>query len=552
MEQSDVMWSALASAAQEMKGKLGSTEDFDLPSITLERVFQDEAFMGVPASPLQLAITRAAQARPLDGVLPREDCVRYFGCEQPDATTRLLRRVVLICGIRGGKSTLSIAQAITACFTIDLSQVPEHEITRYVIVGPDVDRASDTYQKLLGYMRTSPALMRYIDREPTADTLTIKRPDGRLVEVSVVAASMGGRTVRGVWLLGITLEEAASFGSEATGAVVNAEGILRAAETRLLPGAQAWLITSPFGPMGLVYELYKRHFGKNDTATLVVHAPTRALNPTFPQSRIDEIRKEDPDTAAREYDAAWVDADSAFLESALVDAAIRPSPLMLRGAAKFAAMDPATRGNAWTIAVSDYQLLEESTDANAPRPKKVTIAAVQQWVGSKQKPLSPRAVFGEIANFLHPYGVKRICSDGWSIDALTDHAKVHGLILEQFGEGSTEDLKGTDKYASLKTLVMSRLIELPPDQVMRHDLLSIRKKVTANSVTISLPLTADGRHCDYAPSVALAAHLAVNGKTITFEYDAGGSNAAPHGRSSAYDADDDDDDDRQVGNGGMF
>jgi hypothetical protein len=170
------------------------------------------------------------------------------------------------------------------------------------------------------------------------------------VEIVVVAAHRGGLSVRNRWLVGVVLEEVASFGSEATGAVVNAEAILQAGETRLLPGCQAWLISSPYGPVGLLWELYKSHFGK-PSSTLVIHAPTRALNPGFPQERIDEIAREDPDTAAREYGAEWIDADSAFLSATIVDRAMRREPLVRPGRAMVAAMDPATRGNAWTLAV---------------------------------------------------------------------------------------------------------------------------------------------------------------------------------------------------------
>jgi len=39
--------------------------------------------------------------------------------------------------------------------------------------------------------------------------------------------------------------------------------------------------------------------------------------------------------------------------------------------------------------------------------------------------------------------------------------------------------------------------------MLRADLLSIRKRVTMNGIAIELPRTADGRHADYGPSLAL-------------------------------------------------
>lgn len=475
--------------------------------ITSEAVFTGAGFMDVPASPLQIAILRAASGEAFDDVLDSEACERHFGCQEWRAVRP--RRMVLICGVRGGKSTLLVAEAITSSLTADLAALKPHEVPRFAIIGPTVDAAENTFKQLVGYIQGSKVLRTFMDGEATANTVTLRRPDGRRVEIVVVAAHRGGLSVRGRWLTGICLEECASFGSEASGAAVNAEDILSAAETRLLPGCQAWLISSPFGPTGLLFDMYTRHFGRPGS-TLVVHAPTRALNPSFPQERIDEIRAENPDNAAREYDATWVDADSAFLAATLVDRAMRKAPMVRPGRAFAAAMDPATRSNGWTLAVgwSDTPPVKPvyfGEEQPEPESARVTIAGVWQWRGSKQAPLSPRATLREIAGTLRPFGVQTIYSDGWSLDALQDHARAVGLNLVQH----TGDRDAP--YVKLRTLLANELIELPPDLVMRQDLLSIRQRATANGVKIFLPKTSDGRHADYAPAVALAAHYAMPG-----------------------------------------
>ncbi|MDB4987837.1 MAG: hypothetical protein JWN04_3015, partial [Myxococcaceae bacterium] len=464
-----------------------------LTSLTLERVLTGAGFADVPASPLQRAICRAASGLPI-GDIDRELVERHFGCA--DLPTIKPRRVVLIAGIRGGKSLLSCCAAIHACLTADLSSLKPHELPRYAVIAPTVDAARATFVQLTGIVQSSPTLRTFLDGEPTTDTLVIRRPDGRRVEIVVVAALRGGLSVRNRWLVGACLEECASFGSESSGAAVNAEDILAAAETRLLPGCQAWLISSPFGPVGILYELHARHFGRSGGTTLVVHAPTRALNPSFPQSRIDEIRLESPDVAAREYDASWVDADSAFLPAVCIDAAIRESPMVRPGTAFHAAMDPATRGNSWTLAVG---WTVTSSDGLETR---VVIAGCWQWTGSKSAPLSPRATLAEIATVLAPFGAQRIHVDGWSFDSLREHASAVGLTLEQHTGGADQ------AYARLRTLLANGLIELPPHPIMRQDLLSIRQRATASGVKIHLPKTADGRHCDFAPSIALASFYA--------------------------------------------
>lgn len=472
-------------------------------ALDLETILTGSGFADVPASALQRAICRAACGLALD--LEPELIERHFGCVELPPTRP--RRVVLIAGIRGGKSLLSCCAAIAACLTADLSTLKRFELPRFAIIGPSVDAARATYTQLVGIMQSSPVLRAFIDGEPTADTLIIRRPDGRKVELVVVAAHRGGLSVRNRWLVGIALEEVASFGSEATGAVVNAEDILAAAETRLLPGCQAWLISSPFGPTGLLYDLYKRFFGKPGT-TLVVHATTRALNPRFPQARIDEIEREDPDLAAREYRAEWVDADTAFLPAVLVDAATRAEPLVRAGRAPTAAMDPATRGNSWTLACgwserpAEKRETNEKLESNESELTRVTIAGCWQWTGSKQAPLSPRDTLGEIANTLRPFGAKRIIVDGWSYDALRDHAEAVGLDLVQY-TGDREL-----PYQRLKGLLANGAIELPPHPIVRQDLVAVRQRATSSGTKVHLPRTADGRHCDFAPAVALAAYYA--------------------------------------------
>ena len=151
-----------------------------------------------------------------------------------------------------------------------------------------------------------------------------------------------------------------------------------------------------------------------------------------------------------------------------------------------AAMDPATRVNAWTLVVR----------GNRGGGKHV-IALARQWQGSQAEPLKPSKVFPEIAKLLEPYGVTQVRTDGWAVDALQDTASHYGLWL-------TESKIGYESYKVVQALVTERNLELPPDPVLIRDLASIKRRVTANGATIELPKTSDGRHCDYAPAIARA------------------------------------------------
>jgi hypothetical protein len=466
--------------------------------LTLEDVLTGRGFADLDASPLQRAVVRAAQGRPVDGTIDEETTKRCFGVSELPAIVPVL--VALVCGVRGGKSFIAACALIHSALTADLRKLKPFEVPRGVIVAPTVDAAKATFVQLTGIIQASPVLSRLLDGEPTTDSVTICRPDGRRIELCVVAAHRGGLSVRNRWLTCLVLEEVAQFGAESTGAAVNGEDLLRAGMTRLVPGGQAWLISSPFGPQGLLYDMWKRHFGAPGR-TLVVWAGTRDLNPSYPQEAIDALEAEDPDTAAREHYARWTDALTAYLGAAVVDPAIRKEPLMLPlpvGHYAEGAIDPASRGNAFTFALV--------TVVRTERGLRTVILVAKQWIGSKASPLNLRATLKEIATICKEYGVSVLAQDQWSSDALRELAEQEGLTLY---EKTTTAASKFEAFESMKTRLASGLFELPPDPQVRADLLAVRKKITTQGVSVELPKTPDGRHCDYAAVISLASTLAV-------------------------------------------
>lgn len=458
------------------------------PELTLEDVLTRPDMGRLAASPAQLAICRIADGRDARGLLSREEIVRHLGAEPPPGWTPEI--VALVCGVRGGKSRIAAAAAIAGALRADMSAVEPYEEVWLPVIAPRESVARATSALIRGLLQ-APGLAGLVVGRPTSEQVVLRRPDGRQVMLVIAAAAAGGVTVRNRWLAGLILEEVAQLGAEALGSAVTAEEILSAAETRLLPRAQAWLISSPYGPQGLLYDAWRAHWGQLGRRWLIVRAPTRWLNPTFPQSRIDELRASDPDRAAREYDAAWADADAAYLEAVLVDRCTRAADgdvPRAPGHTYVAVTDPATRGNAWTVGI-----------ATMTAERRCVVAAVRQWVGSRTAPLRPSEVLREIAALCRAYGVSMVETDPWAADALRDIAEGYGLTLAPVAV--TQDGR-TERYRRLRELLAEERIDLPRDGVLRADLLGVRRRATASGVQIHLPRTADGRHCDYAPVMA--------------------------------------------------
>lgn len=458
--------------------------------LTLEDVFV--RYASIQASPLQLAICRAADGRPLDGVLSDRELREYFGVTSEEALSHIDPTIVeLVCGVRGGKTFLSACGAIRGAIRARCSHLQPHEMPRCPIIAPNVDNAKQTFDVLKGILEGSEVLSNLIVHK-TANTITIRRPDGRRIQFVVVAANRGGIALRSRWLAGAVFEEVAFFPSDIDGKVVNAEELLRAAETRLLPNTQAWLVSSPNGPQGLLYELHRQYWGQPGRF-LVVQAPTRALNPTFPKESIEALRKRDPDAAARDHDAAWISAVSSFLDAATVDGCRRLEPIELEpreDATYTASMDPATRGNAYTLV-----LVETIEDMHR-------VALTRQWQGSRAAPLSPKGVLIEMAGVLRPYNVREVLTDQWSIDAIRDLAEDEEVQLDIVEVTQTSASKW-DAMQGMKTLLLEKRLDCGPEPLMRADLLALKKTVTPSGPKVEAPKTANGRHADFASCLAV-------------------------------------------------
>jgi hypothetical protein len=113
---------------------------------------------------------------------------------------------------------------------------------------------------------------------------------------------------------------------------------------------------TPYKRAGLLYQKWKDHFGREDDDVLVIHAPTRALNPLVKQKTIDKALERDPAAARANYLAEWRDDLAAFLDRELIESLVDngvvvrpPTP----GVHYWAFADPSGgRGDSFTLGVA--------------------------------------------------------------------------------------------------------------------------------------------------------------------------------------------------------
>lgn len=448
------------------------------------------AFGLTTASPLQRAVCRIADGVPL-GALAHDPTViaalgNVYGLphERPS-------EMVVISGIRTAKSLTAACGAFHMAVTCDVSRLRAGEIPRVSVVSLQKDLADVIMGHLVGSVEKSPLLKPFMIGNPTSEGVLFRHPTGIPVEVRVVAGSRAGASLVARWSAGCIFDEFPRMVGGDEG-VVNWDDMRKAVIHRMLPGTQIWNIGSPWAPFGPAYETVTEYHGKPSPTMVVIKAPAPAMNPViWTPEECARAKGKNPDAYKTDVLAEFATPEEAMFSSESIDKCLRRMPLILSrepGCTYFAAMDPATRGNGWTLAIATR------------KGGRIIVVRAAEWIGSRDEPLDPGEVLREIAEIVTPYGITTVHTDQVMGDALVKLGKQHGLMLSQWTYGATDRTK---KYLAIRTNLDLGAIELPNVPHLRTDLLHIRKRVTPAGMQPHLPMTSDGRHCDWGPTLML-------------------------------------------------
>lgn len=433
-----------------------------------------------------------------DGVEPcefegeeREWARRLFGDVE---IVPLLARAVIawVCGGRSGKSYLLNLRGLHLALTVDLSELAPGEEAFVAIIAPTLELAQQGLRYAAGAARFDPYIKNLIVRD-TADELLLKRKDGALVALRTFAASAGGVSGRGKSLVALILDETCFFRDKA-GGVVNDEDIYKAASPRVMDGGCSMIASTPWTSSGLLYDFWKRNFGKPSFA-LVAHAATRTMR-AAPHilAMVEREYARDPDNAATEFGAEWGSTDTvrfftdADLEALFVDEPERTAPEP--GDTVAAAADLGFTRNSSTLCV-----LAEAGGILRP----VRLVERKPKPGS---PLVPSEVCGEIAAELVACSCRTVATDQHYRETLREHVAKIGVSLY---DGGAPD----ERFVSLRTQIRAGLIKVsqhaPYAARLRRQLERVKSRQLAGGrLSISLPTDLDGSHADAADVLARA------------------------------------------------
>ena len=206
-------------------------------------------------------------------------------------------------------------------------------------------------------------------------------------------------------------------------------------------------ISTPYRKTGLLHQKYRDHFGVEGNEVLVVQGSSQTFNKTLSNETIATQRAADPTAAGSEWDAEFRADISAFLDDAVIDAAIEYSrPLEVPPAGRFvyykAACDPAggVGGDSYTLAI-----------AHKGPGERYVVDAVRGTKG----PHDPQQVTEEYAALLREYNVREVTGDFYSAGWVANAWQKAGIRYIK------SELSKSDTYLECIPLFTRGLVRLP-------------------------------------------------------------------------------------------
>lgn len=345
----------------------------------------------------------------------------------------------LVVGRRGGKSlTLALVAVFLAVFIDWLPYLTPGERGTVMVIAADRRQARTIFRYVRALLKV-PLIASLIERE-TADTIDLN--NGLTIEI--LTASF--RTVRGYTLIAALCDEIAFWRSDES---ANPDTEIIAAirpAMATIPGAMLLCASSPYARRGALWDSHKRHFGHGDSSVLVWKADTRTMNPTVPQTIIDEATEADPASAAAEYGAEFRSDVETFVSRDVVDAAVvtgRYELPRIDGMKYVGFTDPSGgSSDSMTLAIAHLE------------GQRVILDLVRE----RKAPFSPDEVTKEFADTLKAYGIGHVVGDRYGGEWPRERMRAYNV------EYAPADRPKSDLYRDALPLLNSgraELLDLP-------------------------------------------------------------------------------------------
>lgn len=449
------------------------------PTLTIVQGLEDPglfgglaAFRDLSSWRAWLVFLRAAYGLPLEGE-DLETFRRHTGRSTYSPPPGGFPEVVCIVGRQSGKTR--IASTIAAFEAVLAEREPDRTELYALLVAQD-HRAA--LRALFGYVRAPfenvPVLQRSV-AEVRSDTLRLRSG------VTVAAYPCRPAAVRGLRAKVAVVDELAFF--TATDGRPQDVEMLRALRPALATtGGKLVILSSPYASTGALWELHRRHFGRDESTTLVWQASAPEMNPSLPADYLERMREDDPEAYRSEVLGEFRSGVATFFDPDALEGCViperrelPPSPGLRYGAF----VDPSGGSrDAFTLAVGHVER------------GLVVIDVVRAWT----PPFNPSGVVEECAALVKSYRVSEVTGDRYAGEWPREQFRANGIHY-RVAERDRSAL-----YLETLPKVNAGTVELPDDPKLLREFRGLeRRRGTSGRDRVD---HRPGQHDDLANAVA--------------------------------------------------
>lgn len=389
--------------------------------------------------------------------------------------TKPFNEAALVIGRRGGKSRiLALIAVFLGCFKDYTPYLATGEVATISIIARDRRQARVIFRFISGMLDATPMLRAMVTDE-SAEAISLSN------RVVIEIHTCSFRATRG-YSYGAVLCDEIAFWRDETSANPDTE-ILRALRPGLasIPGSMLLIASSPYRKAGVLYNVFARHFGKDDARTLVWRAATLEMNPSLSPAVIEEAYADDPASAASEYGAQFRDDINDFVSRDVVEACVirgRGELLPARGITYRAFVDP-SGGSSDSMTLAICHRHQDTAILDAVREVK--------------PPFSPEQVVKDFAATLRSYHVSRVTGDHYGGEWPRERFRLAGIqyVLSEQPKG--------DIYLNSLPLLNSGKVQLLDHQRLISQFIGLERR-TARSGRDSIDHS-PGQHDDIVNAV---------------------------------------------------
>jgi hypothetical protein len=353
-------------------------------------------------------------------------------------------------------------------------EVPDGELYALLLAQDQRAAVRTAFSNIAAMFDASPLFRRLVVHR-TADTL---RLENGLV---MTAYPCRPAAVRGLRAIVAVADELAFYrGSDMRPLDVEMLRALR--PTLATTGGRLVILSSPHGRQGALWDLFRRHHGRDDAPVLTWQASAPEMNPTLPPRYLERMREDDPEAYKREVLGEFTNDLSSLFDADALDACIARGRRELPPVAglRYHAFCDASGGrrDAYAVAIGHRH------------GTRAVVDVVRAWAA----PFNPSGVTEECAALLRQYRVSRVEGDRFGGEWPREAFRAHGITY------ATAEKDKSALYLEMLSAVNSGAVELPDDPELLRELRGLeRRRARAGRDRVDHPV---GGHDDRANAAA--------------------------------------------------